>query len=259
MLSFMSTPQELLQKLGLSEKEIAVYLTILQEKSISPAEVAKRTDINRSTVYAVAKELERKGLVREDLAGTSQLLALPPERLLNLVEQEQEALNRRKHLTELAMNALEPLVQDTSFAVPRISFIDETHFERTLYDESEKWSESMKQYDGTWYGFQDESFSEHYITWIDWYWKQPFAKDIVLKTVTNDAGFEKTLAKRKSYPNRKIKLLRQAVPFTASMCVVGDYILTFSTKARPHYFFEIYDRLLAENLREIFKRQYETA
>ncbi|NQS89510.1 TrmB family transcriptional regulator, partial [Patescibacteria group bacterium] len=43
--------QELLKQLGFKEKEIAVYIAVLQKGKVSPAEVAKTTGINRTTVY----------------------------------------------------------------------------------------------------------------------------------------------------------------------------------------------------------------
>ena len=60
---------ELLTQLGFGEKEIKVYLTLLQHGKLSPASLAKIVGLNRSTVYSVAKELKEKGVIAEDLGG----------------------------------------------------------------------------------------------------------------------------------------------------------------------------------------------
>jgi predicted transcriptional regulator len=49
-----------LKNLGLSEKEIAVYLEVLKHGRVGPTQVSKITKINRTTVYSVAKELMKK-------------------------------------------------------------------------------------------------------------------------------------------------------------------------------------------------------
>jgi sugar-specific transcriptional regulator TrmB len=56
---------EYLKQLGLDDKEIAVFLVVLERGKVLPATVATITNINRSTVYSVAKELARKGLITD--------------------------------------------------------------------------------------------------------------------------------------------------------------------------------------------------
>ena len=252
------TIQEMLQGLGFTGKEVIVYMTVLQHAKISPADIARLTGINRATVYAVAKELQKKGMIGEEDDKTMYLVGLPPDRLAQMVERQQEEVNRQRHLMESAVAALEPLMKEARYAVPRMTFVDEAHVEQTLYERSEVWSKSMSERDGIWHGFQDHTFVELYEEWIDWYWKQPFAKGITLKTLTNDSAIERKM-KQKKYERRLIKYWNQPSPFSASMWVIGDYILSSYTKMCPYYLIEIHDRMLAENLREVFKRQYEAA
>jgi len=58
--------KNVLRELGLSLKESSVYLTILEYGKLPPARLASLTGIHRTTVYAVAKELVKKGYVVED-------------------------------------------------------------------------------------------------------------------------------------------------------------------------------------------------
>jgi len=71
--------QENLKKLGFSTKEVNIYLTILENGKISPANIADITKINRSTVYSIAKQLAKLGLISEDIGGSQRyFVAKPP-------------------------------------------------------------------------------------------------------------------------------------------------------------------------------------
>lgn len=52
-----------LKKIGLADKEIAVYLTLIENGPLSVRELAKISGINRGTSYDVLKSLIEKGLV----------------------------------------------------------------------------------------------------------------------------------------------------------------------------------------------------
>jgi DNA-binding MarR family transcriptional regulator len=54
---------ETLKNLGLSEKEAAVYLALLQLGPSTPYQIAKKAEIKRPTAYVIAEELVAKGLI----------------------------------------------------------------------------------------------------------------------------------------------------------------------------------------------------
>ena len=86
-----------LKNLGLTDKETIVYLEVLKNGRVSPTDVAKATKINRTTVYSVAKELIKKGLFLEGLAGqAASLLAVQPQNLKFLIQKEEKQLEEKK-------------------------------------------------------------------------------------------------------------------------------------------------------------------
>lgn len=91
--------EKYLEELGLSDKEAAVYLALLQFDSASPAQITEKTKLNRSTVYVVLEALEKKGLASEVDSGKKiHYQAAAPERLETYVEQQQlklEEVGRR--------------------------------------------------------------------------------------------------------------------------------------------------------------------
>jgi sugar-specific transcriptional regulator TrmB len=245
--------EKILKDLGFGEKEIGVYLMVLKHGKITPANLAKLTGINRSTVYSIAKDLVEKGVILEDLAGThSHLVALPPEDLRNLARKEERELQSRKALIDQAVAELQSFTRDTKYSIPKITFIYEEDLEDFLYQQTPEWNKSVMNSDGVWWGFQDPSFVQAYQKWIDWFWKEAAPKELQLKVLTNQTDFEKKMADR-GYDRRIVKFWDKAGDFSATTWVAGDYLLMVVTSKHPHYMVQIHDAALAHNMREMFK------
>ena len=77
-----------LKNVGISDKEIAVYLYLLSVEAALPMDIAKETRLKRSTVYVVLDFLKEKGLVFEIQRGKrSAYAAESPERIKFLLEE----------------------------------------------------------------------------------------------------------------------------------------------------------------------------
>lgn len=243
--------EDLLQQLGFTANEIKVYLAILENGKITPTDVAKRTGVNRTTVYSVAKELAKRGVIVEDLGGVNQyLVALPPRDLDAIVKKEEKQLAEKKKITTSAINELLQYAKNTQYSIPKIVFINEAEIEQYLYKQTPAWNDSINKYDGHWWGYQDESFVRYYEKWIDWYWQKGSPATMKLKLLSNESA-EKI--KKKKYSNREIKFWKESKDFTATTWINGDYVVMIVTSQRPHYLVEIHDSVLAHNMREVFK------
>lgn len=246
-----------LQKLGLSEKEIAIYLAVLQQGKVTPANVAKLTKINRTTVYSVAKELVARGFINEDLAGAySYLVAVPPSDLNFVIQKEEKALETKKQLIVKAIEELQNVAKNTKYAIPKITFVSEEDLENYLYKRSDEWHRSIMERDGILWGFQDHTFTENYEKWIDWEWKIGGPPGLRLRLLSNKSDVEERM-KKKGYEQRQVKYWNKSSQFTATVWVHGDYLIMVVTKKRPHYLVEIHDVTLSHNMRELFKGLWE--
>lgn len=86
--------EKYLEEIGLSDKEAAVYLALLQVENSAITDLAKKTKINRTTVYPVLQSLEKKGLTSEVQVGkTIHYQAAPPERLETYIERQKVVLD----------------------------------------------------------------------------------------------------------------------------------------------------------------------
>lgn len=248
--------EQLLKQLGFGEKEIKVYLTVLEQGKTTPANVALLTGINRTTVYSIAKDLLEKGVIAEDIAGPKgYLVALPPTELKNLARKEERELQNKKVLIDQVAAELQNYTKNTKYTVPKISFIYEEDLENFLYKQSPIWNQSILSHDGIWWGFQDPTFVHFYQKWIDWYWNESAPKDLSLKLLSNDTQHEKQVAE-KGYDRRLIKFWTKGNNFTATTWVCGDYLIMVTTNQHPHSLVQIHDATLAHNMREMFKNSW---
>ncbi len=242
-----------LKQLGFSEKEIEVYLAVLKRGKVLPAEVAKLTELNRSTVYSVASELKKRGVITEDLAGpTRYLVALPPEDLMQLASQEERELRKKKVLIHDAIGELQNFVSHSVYTPPKITFITQEELRDYLYKRTDEWNRSVMASDKTWWGFQDHTYVAAYQDWIDWYWTQKNPPGMHLTLLSNKSETEREM-KKKKYMDREIRFWKDAGEFTSTLWICGDYVVMICTRQEPHYLVEIYDVALAHNMREVFK------
>jgi sugar-specific transcriptional regulator TrmB len=96
----------LLKSFGLSDKEIAVYLALVQLGPSPVRTVGTKANINRGTTYDILRALMDEGLVTYYHKQTKQyFIAEPPEKLLAVLDRRQEKL------VEMKRDVLESLPQ----------------------------------------------------------------------------------------------------------------------------------------------------
>jgi len=86
-----------LRKLGLTEKEVKVYLAGLELGPSSVQKIAEMAKITRPTTYEIIKQLEKKGLFEEvKKAKKRYFLAQSPERILGLLRVQKREIEEKE-------------------------------------------------------------------------------------------------------------------------------------------------------------------
>ena len=98
----MNQPELYLQKLGLSESEITVYLR-MAAGALSARDLMKTTKMKRPTIYYALNSLEKRGLVsKSGKEGDATFTLSPFERLMAIArEKEDEAVALTEDIAEL--------------------------------------------------------------------------------------------------------------------------------------------------------------
>ncbi len=182
-------------------------------------------------------------------------LSSPTQILSGLNDEKRRLTKKERILKDFAEN----LAQRTSaknYPVPKIRFIEESKIENFLKQETPKWHNSLENLlNPIWWGFQDHTFVDRYSTWVDWQWKNA-PNTVELRMLTNHSGIEKKIAQK--YPKRKMKYLGDSSQFQSSLWVIEEFVVVINTQQTPFYLYEIHDELLANDMRELIKKVWES-
>jgi sugar-specific transcriptional regulator TrmB len=110
-LPFMIMQKEL-KKLGLKDKEAAVYLACLELGSAPVQKISRKARVVRATTYVVLNALAQKGLVTQFKEGKKTLFsAEPPLQLTRLIEKREERLQEQKKELNTLLPELQALMK----------------------------------------------------------------------------------------------------------------------------------------------------
>ncbi len=99
-----------LQKIGLSDKEIKVYLNLLEYGSSSVRIIAELTNLNRGTVYDILKKLREMNLVSYYHKETKQkFIAEDPGQVLQILKEKESEFRNIKQKAEEIIPELKSL------------------------------------------------------------------------------------------------------------------------------------------------------
>lgn len=99
---------QLLQNIGLSENESALYLVSLENGPKTVQELAELTKLSRVTVYSLVDSLKNQGLMTSVEKGKKTFFAAePPQRLLNFGEQKLQSVKATVSEIKAGLNELD--------------------------------------------------------------------------------------------------------------------------------------------------------
>ncbi len=88
---------EILKQLGFSDKDIKVYNTLVKCGIVTAGEIAKKTDIPRSSVYGILSRLQREGIVKQiDRFGVKYWGIDDPRKVELLIDSKQSMFSKLK-------------------------------------------------------------------------------------------------------------------------------------------------------------------
>ncbi len=248
--------ENLLEAIGLSAKEAALYGAVVKARQIAPAELAKAIGVKRTTAYSMARSLVEKGLLIEDATRRPRVFVpAGPEELKGAVEAEKKRSEEKQGLLRKLSDQVSLAQAETTYPVPKIKFIEESKMDQYFKQAFPIWNENMldtKEY-GFW-GFQDATFVSHYVDQLHYWWKiRP--EELYVKLLTNSGGGEHLI--KGKYQKRMVKYWGEATDFISSTWIAGDYVIMINTRQHPFYVIEIQSHLLAHDQREVFKNLWE--
>ncbi len=168
-----------LKKLGLKDKEAAVYLASLQLGPSPVQRIARKAKVVRATTYVVLEALMKDGLVTKYKEGKKTLFsAEPPRQLMRLVEREQEYINDKKDELEALLPELQVLMKSSEDR-PTVRYFAGVEGLHAMRQEMVMYTGS----DDTWYSFTPIDHLTAVFGIEDVVYQQRLAKGIKSKTI----------------------------------------------------------------------------
>lgn len=154
--------KEILIKFGFSDKEVALYLTLLTLGPSVVSKIAKAGKLNRSTCYVILESLTERGLVSitEREKGVKIFTAVPAEKLADhlagIAKKYAELASSAKKLVPELKKKTEKKSEDS----PKVRLFEGSEGVRTVYEDALSSLETIRAYASK--EADQEMFGEYY-------------------------------------------------------------------------------------------------
>lgn len=209
---------ETLGGLGLTQKEIGVYLSLVTHGGIgSTIEVAGYTGLARTSVYDILLSLQRKGVVVEKRRKNTKVFSVEtPTHLLAYLHQQEAQLARTKQKLKSTVADLESLMSPT-LPVPSLR---QFHGEEGLL---RMWDEQLlaTQHKDAFNIFCTHEFLARFQPWLQEKSRELLPHGVQVKILVNTPSEEPIFIKIRNF---EVKASSHTYVFAAGMNVMGDFI-----------------------------------
>ena len=246
--------EDILKKLGFTPKETRVYTSLLSVGSAKAGEIAKRTDINRTTVYDILGLLSKKGLVSQTKKGSqTYFVALDPARLLSYIDREiedtREQLSKQKTQIEHLLPELQSLTHGASDK-PRVQFFEGEKGMREAYEDTLSSTQPILAYANV------ATMHEGLPNFFPTYYKRRAKANVFIRAILpqNKASLER-MAKDKE-EMRRTRFLPVGETFSPEVNIYNNKVLIMSWREKMAVLIE--SKEFADFHRTIFHQLWES-
>lgn len=120
----MTSIETIFHNLGFSDKEMAIYLALLQRGSAPASVLAKLSHIPRTTAKFTCEQLRKRNIIQSTPKGNSVIYSIDtPERLHFLIDQQKEKLEQKESALQNVMGDLKNMMNPYA-VLPKIHFFE---------------------------------------------------------------------------------------------------------------------------------------
>jgi HTH-type transcriptional regulator, sugar sensing transcriptional regulator len=239
-----------LLELGLSQKEARIYVALLELGPSSVQDLARKSEVNRSSAYQLLENLISRGLIsRVTRERGEYFMAESPQRLRQMTEEHVRRASEHHERLEGAMpyffalfNAMEEK--------PVVRFFEG---EEGIVAARE----ALMHHEGEFLSFTAIDEGTHQISKIDSHQRQRMSRNVSGRVIVAiKPGFSLPESDGRLWENREIPY--ESVPFSGEVNLVGDLLAAFTVKTRPLAFI-VQSKELTELFRALFFTAWATA
>lgn len=245
--------EDILETIGLKDKEAKVYLACLEMGQETAFNIAKRSKVKRSTVYFVLEKLVQKGFASlKQTPKASYYSVISPTKLLLKVESHKDAL-------EKVLPELETIFRNQSHK-PKVEIYEGRDGVKLIYREM---AENLKTGKEVLYFGSTKHFLEEYQDLLDMWVaatrnKRYHAREILIKKELENSDYLQKIAQNAN-PNHQIRFFPRGIEFIENdNMIFGSKLAIFSLK-KEVFVILIESENIANSYRNLFEMAWRVA
>jgi sugar-specific transcriptional regulator TrmB len=223
--------KNLLSELNFSDKESLVYLALLEIGSGKAHEVAKKTGLNRTTVYDIFEVLMQRGLVSKYKKGSATFFnALEPKHLLTYLDREKEEQIKKLEKQKQKVSEFLPQLislQNIFTNKPKVQFFEGEKGMREAYEDTLTSKEIILAYANV------ETMHEGLPNFFPEYYKRRAANKIFIRAIfpKNKLSIERAMHNQEEMRDTRF-LPESEMTFSPEVNIYNNKILIASWKEK---------------------------
>ena len=222
---------EALEDAGMSEKEIKVYLELLKIGTGKAGILAKKTELNRTTVYDILEGLLQKGVISKYRKGAQTVFsAANPELLINYLENEKQEAIAKADKDKKRIESLMPQfisLQDIAPNRPKVQFFEGEKGMREAYEDTLTSREPILAYANV------QTMHEALPNFFPQYYKRRAAKKIYIRAICPENELSRKRHEKDKEEMREIRFLPNAeMSFSPEVNIFNNKMLIASWKEK---------------------------
>lgn len=230
---------------GLTDKEASVYVALLELGPSSVQDVSSKSGAHRSTSYAVLESLRARGLINtEEEERRTRYVPVPPETLMQLLEEEQRQIRDKMDKIQLAMPMFRAMYNSAP-GKPTVRFFDGED------GIAEARSILLEHAEGELLSFCSVDASLHRLANIEPRQREQATRRLSGRCLYATApGVELPTYDQRNWIMKKIPLAE--MPFTGEINIIGSVIVAIVVQDSPMAFV-VEHPMMAQLFRAIFE------
>lgn len=248
----MKTIASKLGKLGLKNKEITIYLSILSMGRGNITDISKKTGIKRTSIYQYLETLLKENLIYQTAVKKRTFyVSENPKKIIKLLENRKNEIEDRKKDIEKIMPNLESLYS-MSFSKPSINFYEGKDGIKTVYNEMISSHKNIYSFFSPKKFFEIFSYAENDKLLMDFFHNGGMLYNLIEKS----AETEKRLNIKKYGAFVKNKVLPDNFKFETDLLIGNDSVAMISFSNLTGVI--VKDKAITDLQKNIFKHVWKS-
>ena len=244
---------ETLSHIGLSQSEVIVFIYLFQTSAAERiSAIARKTRLNRTTLYGILKSLSMRGLVSsvED-RGILTYRTIEPRSLVDFIKRAQERLSSDITQIRDIVPFIEQVRKTGGRTYPAIQFFDGAEGLKQAYEDTIKNNPSKVLYGftGTEVIYRSGSVDKE---WIDDYISRRTKAGVKWYSIATNSPESREMQKRDPDELRVTKILPPGYKSSLEFATYGDKVMIASFSQDHPLGMLIEDREIAETIKTLF-------